>query len=184
MNKTIILGTTLETERLILRLPMECDLDGWSEMMGHEEASRFIGGVLSRPECWRQLSATVGSWVLKGFGMFSVLEKESGNWIGRIGPMQPEGWPGTEIGYGLHQNYWGKGYAFEAACTCIDWAFDNLGWSEVIHCIEPANINSRKLAERLGSRKLRTTFMPPPLHGKPYDIWGQTREEWRARKNP
>lgn len=38
-----------------------------------------------------------GAWTIRGFSMFSVIEKDSGQWIGRLGPWQPEGWPGTEV---------------------------------------------------------------------------------------
>ena len=46
-----------------------------------------------------------GSWALNGFGMFSVIEKASGLWLGRIGPWRPDGWPGNEVGWGLVSEY-------------------------------------------------------------------------------
>jgi len=175
-------GPTLTTERLILRPPEQGDLDGWAEMMADEEASRFVGGLQARPASWRALASMAGSWVLLGFGMFSVLEKDSGRWVGRIGPWQPEGWPGSEVGWGLAREFWGKGYAVEAAAASIDWAFDALGWTEVIHCIDPANTPSQKVAERLGSQNLGPGVLPAPFEQAPIEIWGQTREAWRARR--
>ncbi|MGO4333335.1 GNAT family N-acetyltransferase [Labrys sp. KB_33_2] len=44
-----------------------------------------------------------------------------GQWVGRVGPWQPEGWPGTEIGWALYRSHWGKGYATEAAARCVTW---------------------------------------------------------------
>jgi RimJ/RimL family protein N-acetyltransferase len=111
-----------------------------------------------------------------------VIEKESGAWIGRIGPLMPEGWPGTEIGWTLVRSTWGRGYAVEAATATMDWAFDTLGWSDVIHSIEPANTASIAVAERLGSRRLREGQLPPPFSETRVDLYGQTREEWRARR--
>lgn len=175
-------GPTLETDRLILRPPVQDDLDGWAEMMGDEETSRFIGGVQERAASWRGLSSMAGSWTLLGFGMFSVVEKDSGKWIGRIGPWQPEGWPGTEVGWGLLKEACGKGYAVEAATASIDWVFDTLGWTEVIHCIDPENTPSQKVAERLGSTNLGSGTLPAPFEQAIVDIWGQSREAWRARK--
>jgi len=175
-------GPTLETERLILRPTAQEDLDGWAEMMADEETSRFIGGLMGRAQSWRGLAAMAGSWTLKGFGMFSLIEKSTGEWVGRIGPWQPEEWPGTEVGWGLHRRAWGKGYAVEAATASMDWAFEHLGWTEIIHCIDPGNTSSQKVAQRLGSRNLRPGHMPPPFHELPIDLWGQTRDEWRARK--
>ncbi|NPC84181.1 GNAT family N-acetyltransferase, partial [Pyxidicoccus fallax] len=77
---------------------------------------------------------------------------------------------------------WGKGYATEAATATIDWAFDHLGWTEVIHCIVPENTPSQAVARRLGSRLLGPGKMPPPHETLVIDIWGQSREEWRARR--
>ncbi len=93
----------------------------------------------------------------------------------------PEGWPGTEIGWTLARSAWGKGYAVEAASAAAHWAFAQLGWSEIIHCIHPGNVASRAVAERLGSRYLRPGRMPPPYEKEKVEIWGQSREEWLAR---
>ena len=91
----------LETPRLILRLPRTDDLDAWSAMMADEVAARFIGGTAPRAVCWRQLMTMIGAWHAQGFAMFSVIEKETGRWVGRVGPWRPEGWPGTEIGWAI-----------------------------------------------------------------------------------
>ena len=79
-----------------------------------------------------------------------LVDKASGRWLGRAGPWQPEGWPGTEVGWSFLRSAWGKGYAREAAIAAIDWSFDHLGWTEVIHSIAPANTASQALAARLG----------------------------------
>src|SRR5215208_1421034 len=120
------MGPILETARLILRPPREEDLAGWADLMGTEESARFIGGTMARPAAWRGMATMAGSWALKGFGMFSVIDKASGEWLGRVGPWQPEGWPGTEVGWGLKRSAWGKGYAQESAEAAIDWAFGAL----------------------------------------------------------
>ena len=85
--------------------------------------------------------------------MFSVIEKASGRWVGRLGPWQPEDWPGTEVGWGLAREVWGRGYATEGAAACMDYAFDVLGWTEAIHTIEPDNLASQAVAKRLGLRR-------------------------------
>ena len=73
---------------------------------------------------------------MTGIAMFSVLEKSSGKWVGRLGPWYPEGWPDHEVGWGIAREHWGKGYATEGAAAAMDYAFDVLGWTQVIHCIE------------------------------------------------
>jgi RimJ/RimL family protein N-acetyltransferase len=171
----------IETERLILRPTAAEDFDGWAELMADPESSRFIGGPVPRAEAWRGMMAMGGAWSLQGFGMFSMIEKASGRWIGRTGPWQPEGWPGTEVGWGVLASAAGKGLAYEAAVASIDWAFDALGWSEVIHCIDPANTPSQRLAMRLGSRNRGPGRLPAPYAHFEVEIWGQTKAEWRAR---
>jgi RimJ/RimL family protein N-acetyltransferase len=174
------LGPTLETNRLVLRPPEAQDLDGFAELVACEESARFIGGAQPRSVAWRNLCVMAGSWATQGFAMFSVIEKESGRWVGRVGPWRPEGWPGTEVGWGLLRSAWGRGYATEAAAAAIDWAFDRLGWSEVIHCIAPENLNSAGVAQRLGSSNRGPGRLPVPHDAVEIDLWGQTRAQWRA----
>lgn len=177
-----ILDLQLETERLILRVQRAEDFDGFAELMADEQASRYIGGHLPRAAAWRTFLQQPGAWVVQGFGMFAVVEKASGEWIGNIGPWRPEGWPGTEVGWALRRMAWGKGYAAEAAIASIDWAFDNLGWSDVIHSIDPHNTASQLLARRLGSRNRGAGRLPAPFEDVAVDIWGQTRAQWRVRR--
>jgi len=174
----------IETERLVLRVPTASDFDGWCELMADEESSNFIGGIQTRPVVWRTMATIVGAWHLRGFSLFSVIEKASGQWIGRAGPWQPEGWPGAEIGWALVRKAWGKGFASEAARATTDWAFKELGWSDVIHCIHPDNARSIAVACRLGSRFRAYTSLPPPLDGDPVQLFGQTKADWLARDRP
>lgn len=168
----------LETDRLILRLPQRQDFDRFAEMYGDEETARYIGGHLARAAAWRKFLAMPGAWAIQGFAMFSVVEKATNLWIGQLGPWQPEGWPGTEVGWAFHKSAWGRGYATEAGIAAIDWAFENLGWADVIHSIDPGNLASQALAQRLGSRKRGPGKLPEPFETVPVEIWGQTREEW------
>jgi RimJ/RimL family protein N-acetyltransferase len=175
-------GPVLETARLVLRPPRAGDFEGWAAIAGDEEAMRHLGGVKSRFEAWNHFMAAVGAWHILGFHAFSVVEKASGRWIGRVGPLHPEGWPGDEIGWTLAREAWGKGYATEAATAAIDWAFDVLGWAQVIHCIAPDNIASQAVARRLGSARQGPGKLPAPHHDDPIEIWGQTREQWFSRR--
>lgn len=173
----------LETERLILRPPTVDDFERWAEMMADPVAAQFIGGVVPKPVAWRIVTQVRGAWALTGISMFSVIEKARNVWIGRVGPWQPFAWPGTEVGWGLHRDAWGKGYALEAAIAAMDYAFDSLGWTEVIHCINPENARSRALARRLGSTIQRQGRMPAPYDHETIDVWGQTRDEWARHRD-
>ena len=175
-------GPVLETARLILRVPRVEDFAPWAAIATDAEVMLHLGGVQSRFTAWKQFLAAVGAWHVQGFYCFSVIEKASGQWIGRVGPLHPVDWPGTEIGWTLVRPAWGHGYAVEAAIAATDWAFENLGWSEIIHCIAPANHPSQAVAARLGSRKRGPAKMPAPHDQDPIDMWGQTREEWFANR--
>ncbi len=174
--------SVLFTDRLVLRLPQASDLDGWAAFAADEATMRFLGGTKSRAEAWRELAAMRGAWSIRGFAMFSVVERATGRWIGRIGPWQPEGWPGTEVGWGVTPEVAGRGYAHEAAVACMDYAVDILGWDHIIHTIDPDNARSIALARRLGSENGGPVTLPPPLDRFRVDAWGQSAAQWRARR--
>lgn len=172
----------IETARLVLRVPRLDDLEPMAAMMSDAETARFIGGVMPKPVVWRVLMSLIGAWHAHGFAMFSVFEKGTGRWVGRLGPWQPEGWPGTEIGWSIVRDRWGRGYATEGATAATDWAVDTLGWTDIIHSIAPLNVSSARVAQRLGSVNRGPGRLPPPLHESAIDIWGQSAADWRARR--
>jgi RimJ/RimL family protein N-acetyltransferase len=174
-----VTGLVLETRRLRLRPPRLADFDAWAACAADPAVTEFIGGPQPRPVAWRAFMAMAGAWSLAGFAMFSVLDKATGRWLGRVGPWRPDGWPGNEVGWGLSREAEGHGYACEAAVAAIDWAFDTLGWESVIHCIKAGNVRSEALAARLGSQRLREVVLPPPSAVE-VTVWGQSRAEWRA----
>ncbi len=152
--------------------------------MADPDSAEFLGGVQSRSEAWRGFAQIIGAWQLRGFSLFSVIEKETGDWIGRVGPWMPDGWPGTEIAWGIARSRCNRGYATEAAKATMEWAFDSLGWDDVIHTITPNNAASVAVARKLGSRNRGPGQLPPPLESIPIEIWGQTRAEWQADRLP
>lgn len=179
---TPMLGPTLETPRLILRPPIRDDFEAFVAFMADERTGKYLAGLQPRAATWRQFAAIVGAWSLNGFSMFSILEKSTGHWIGRVGPWMPEGWPGAEVGWGIAASAQRRGYAKEAASAAIDWVFDALGWTEVIHCIVPENTASIATAHSLGSSLMRTRVPAPPPFEMCWDIYGQTREQWLDRR--
>jgi len=172
------LGPTLETERLILRPPVTVDFDGLCAFSADPQAMKYLGGVQSPPMVWRMMCVMAGAWHLDGFHMFSVIEKASGEWAGRIGPLNPYGWPDREVGWGVLPKFWGRGYATEAAAAAMDYVFDVLGWDHVIHTIAPDNAGSAGVAKSLGSYDQGPGKLPDPYAKEIVHIWGQTRDEW------
>lgn len=175
-------GPVIETARLILRPTAEEDFERWCDFMSDEPTTRYIGGVQAPSMVWRAMMAMAGAWALTGVSMFSVIEKDSGRWLGRVGPWVPHGWPGNEVGWSLHRDAHGQGYALEASVAAMNYAVDVLGWDDVIHTIDPANAASARLAERLGSVNRGPGRLPAPYEAARIDIWGQTAAEWRENR--
>ena len=167
----------METDRLILReIDMEADLAPWAEMVSDADIMRFIGGeALDRAGAWRQMAMMVGHQQVRGYSFYSVIEKATGQWVGRTGHWAPEGWPEPEIGWATHPAHTRKGFAKEAAAACIDYAFNTLGWDRVIHVIDEANIASIKTAESIGSKRLYQVSELPPYGGVNCWAYGQER---------
>jgi RimJ/RimL family protein N-acetyltransferase len=182
MSFTQRLDTVIETPRLVLKVPSLKEFDAWCAFMADEDAARYIGKAQPPAVVWRGICTMIGSWQQEGFAMFSVFEKDTGRWVGRLGPWRPHGWPGNEVGWGVIRDVWGKGYALEGSIASMDFAVDVLGWTDIIHSIHPDNVNSQKLARRLGSVNRGPGKMPPPFENEPIDLWGQSANEWRARR--
>ena len=77
------IGPTLETPRLILRVPQIGDFERYADMFA-DESTHHIGGPLSRHDAWRRFLQMPGAWMLQGFAMFAVVEKASGRWLGQF----------------------------------------------------------------------------------------------------
>ena len=168
----------IETRRLSMRPPVEADLAGWSALDSDREATRFIGGVQTRDQSRAGLATVMRMWAEQGCGLFSVIERASGVWVGRVGPWVPKDHIGTEVGWAIARPAWGNGYAVEAATAAITWAFESLRWTEVIHCIDAPNRASIKVAERLGSGWMR---QDRDADGKTVQVYGQSRGQWLVR---
>lgn len=144
---------TIETERLILRELRQSDFDAYAEMMADPEVVRYLadGKPFTRSDAWRQLAMFAGHWQLRGFGVWAVEEKATGNFIGRIGCFDPEGWPAFEIAYTLRRSAWGKGYASEGAAAALHYARTVLGKRGITSVIRVGNAGSINVATKLGA---------------------------------
>jgi RimJ/RimL family protein N-acetyltransferase len=149
----------ITTDRLLLREFRPDDIGGYAAMCADPEVMRYLspdGAVLSREDAWRQMAMFAGHWVLRGYGTWVVEERATGRFVGRVGLHFPEGWPGQEVGWALARQFWGLGLAQEAARAAIHFAFERLGWPEIISLIHPENQRSVSLALRLGEHFERT----------------------------
>lgn len=162
----------LETDRLLLRMWRNEDFEPYAKMCEDEDIMRYIGGKpLSRLEAWRHFAYLIGHWHLRGYGHWAVEEKATRKFIGRIGFLNPEGWPAFEIGWTLGKESWGKGYATEGAHRALQYAFNDLDKKHVISLIHPENRASIRVAERLGEKPEGTA----EVLGIPVIIYGIDR---------
>jgi len=160
----------LETERLVLRMFTKDDLDAYAGICADAEVMRFVGDgkTVSRTDAWRHIAIFLGTWQLRGYGTLAVQDKATGQMIGRVGYIHPDGWPGIELAWTLSKPFWGRGLATEAARKCLEQGFSKFGFSHVISLIHPQNRRSIAVAERLGESRESTM----EVFGKIFLIYG------------
>jgi RimJ/RimL family protein N-acetyltransferase len=171
-NSKLMTDIQLETDRLLLRQWREADFEPYAEICADAEVMRYLSGkVMTREDAWRHMAFLAGHWQLLGYGPFAVEEKATGRLMGRIGFLNPEGWPGFELGWTLGRPFWGKGYATEGARRALEYAFTELDKPHVISLIHPENKGSIRVAERLGEKPEGTA----EVFGKPVIVYGIDR---------
>ena len=171
---------TLETERLTLRPFREADVDPFFALSQDPDVMRYVGDrrVPTLQETWRAVAGWLGHWALRGYGQWAIEERGRGRLIGRAGIINPVDWPGPEVGYLLGREWWGHGYATEAAQAAMDWGFTERGFHDLLSLIDPANLASIAVATRLGESLRGDT----DLWGNRVLIYGISRDEWEARR--
>ena len=145
----------IETERLVMRGWAERDFDGYAASNADPVVQRFLGGPQDRKQSWRSFAVQIGHWHLRGYGQWALERRADGCLIGRAGLWCPEGWFGVEVGWKLHRDAWGHGYATEAAVASLGWAWRNVDVDRIISVIHPENVASLRVAERVGMYHLR-----------------------------
>lgn len=164
--------TELVTPRLILRRWQEPDLDAYARLVANADVMRyFTGGPLNRAGAWRQIALFIGHQELRGFSQAAVIDRASGQFIGRGGLWQPEGWPGLEVGWMLDPAVWGQGFASELGRAARDLAFGSLKAEHLISLIHPDNRRSARVAQAIGAHFEEATTVA----GLPCLIYGQRR---------
>jgi RimJ/RimL family protein N-acetyltransferase len=169
---------TLETERLRLRPFRKSDIDDYAALNADPEVQRYVsdGAVWDRGRSWRHLAFLMGHWYLGGTGTWAVEDRETGEFVGKIGFSCPEGWPGFELAWALVRGRWGRGYATEGARAALQYAFDELRQGHVISLIRPINGASIRVAERLGESLEGTARVA----GVEYLVYGLDRSHYSA----
>ena len=173
----------LQTNRLITRFLTPEDVHAWALFFKDKEALEFLSTFgmdscenMSKHWIERQLSR----YNQNRFGLQALINKFTGEFIGQCGLITQEidkKWE-LEISYHIFKQYWGQGYATEAAKCFIDFAFTNKLAPSVISVIDINNIKSQRVAEKNGLVKERQTKW---AHHDVY-IYRIALKEWQRRK--
>jgi RimJ/RimL family protein N-acetyltransferase len=163
----------IETERLVLHPIGPADIDEFVALHANPEVTHFVRS-LNRSQAEERLELAEREWVQRRHGMFAIRERASGRFLGRAGLKYWPQFDETEVGWMLHRDAWGHGYATEAARACIDWGFAQLTLPYLTAMIQPENVRSVRVAERLGLTPLRTDV----LLGDEVVVYALRREEW------
>jgi [ribosomal protein S5]-alanine N-acetyltransferase len=141
----------LETERLLLRPMLEVDFESLLLIFTDPNViAAFDHPPFSREQMQRWLQRNLDHQNQFGYGLFSVMLKESGELIGDCGLEQMEDQGAAELGYDFRSEFWNRGYATEAASAVRDYAFDVLKLPRLISLIRVGNHSSKRVAEKVG----------------------------------
>lgn len=144
------IAPVIETDRLLLREPVLADWPAFAELMTSDRAS-YMGGPFSSASAWGMFCQSIALWRLYGVGNLSIELRETKRYLGQIEINQGPRFPEPELGWQLVAAAEGRGYAFEAAVALRDWAFRERGLKTLTSYIDPDNLRSIRLAERLGA---------------------------------
>ena len=169
----------LETSRLLLREMTRRDIDFIAMMMAHPEVNRFYERRFSRAESETWLERQLERYRRDGKGLWLAVERETGVPVGQVGLafQDVEGERHPEIGWLLDRPYWGRGYATEAGAAIRDAAFNQWRYDHVISLIRPVNVNSQRVALRLGMTEGRRVH----FHGYEHCVFELANPE-RAKR--
>jgi len=141
----------LTTPRLVLRTFRRDDLPLYAALNADPEVARYLGGPLTR-----ERSDDIAEWAQEryreeGLGLLAVERRQDKAFLGMCGLHHQESYPDdVEIGWRLAHEYWGNGYATEAATAWLDHAFAPLGLPRVISITDRPNVRSLAVMTRLG----------------------------------
>lgn len=143
--------TELRTERLILRQWRDADRDPFAELNGDPGTMRYFPAPLTREESDSLFDRASAHIDEHGWGLWAVEVVDGPPFIGFVGLSRPRFAPElVEVGWRLHRNHWGNGYATEAGREALRFGFEELGLDEIVSFTTVTNEPSRRVMERIG----------------------------------
>jgi len=168
----------IETMRAVLRTLTDEDFEPMFRLTGDADSLKYMGDgkPLTAEKTRRWIAVSQENYAKLGYGALAVVDKASGLFAGIAGFIRSEDATPPDEGefiYALLPEYRGKGLATEIAAALVEYGFRQLGFERVLATIDPANIPSVRVAEKLG-------FV---LHERKPDEHGmETLFFWRERE--
>jgi len=185
-------GTRIETERLVLRHWQADDIDVFHRLNHDDAVMRYFPFRRTRAQSAEMLSLIGDLIDDNGFGWAAVSLKDSGEAIGFAGlsrvHFDTDFAPAVEIGWRLLPEYWGKGYASEAARALLAHGFEDLGLEEIVSFAAKDNHASTAVMERIGMRpESDLDFNMPGIaddfaHLRHHVFYRTTKAGWKAAR--
>jgi len=148
---------SVETERLLLRPFTSDDLDAFASINADAAVMRYIGDgkPQTRAQTEMRLNAILDHWNQHGFGLWAVVDKASNALSGFCGLQYLDNTAEIEVGYRLARQFWGLGYATEAAAATLRYAFEVLGLDRIVAVVQPENFASQSVIKKIGLRYVK-----------------------------
>lgn len=178
-----------DTDRLHLRQWIEADREPlFASLNSDPRVMEFLPNLLDRAASDAMFDRLQSRIAERGWGFWAVESKIDRQFIGFVGISIPSYElpfsPCVEVGWRLAYEYWGKGYATEAARGALGIGFDQLNLPEIVSFTAIPNHRSRAVMERLGMERQTQTFAHPSIPiGHPlceHDLYRLSREKWRS----
>jgi len=167
----------IETKRLILRNYTMDDFAALYEILSDAETMQHYPAPYDADRTKNWIAWNLDNYKKYGFGLWAVVLKETGEFIGDCGITMQEidGEMLPEIGYHINKKYWRRGFAKEAARAVRDWAFTNTKYDKLYSYMKYTNIGSYSTALANGMKKVKE--YPDPKNEISY-AYAITRQEW------
>lgn len=156
----------LETKRLLLRPYTEEDIPSLHSIFSDPQTMAYYPAPFTYEQTYNWVKRNQRRYREDGYGLWAICLKENNTFIGDCGLVKQmiAGKTEVEIGYHIHKKYWSKGLATEAAKACKEYGFQYLQLNKLISMIDPNNMASIRVAEKIGFTKEKEVFIFEKAH--------------------
>lgn len=180
----------LATDRLMLRQWRAEDYEPFARLNGDPVVMEFFPWLLDREKSNAVADKFRGRIADQGWGFWAVEVRGIAPFIGFVGLNRPDPpvpiSPCVEIGWRLLSEYWGQGYASEAARAALECGFEQLELDEIVSYTATINVRSQRVMQRIGMHHSGEKFDHPAVPaGSPlveHVVYRLQRGEWQANQ--